>query len=176
MMITIIAAVDNKFGIGKNGLMPWYIPDDLKRFKELTKNSVVIMGRVTYESIGAKPLPNRINIVITKNPESVNKKCMACIDFKYAIQLATTMLKPIFIIGGSGIYKEAFNVCDKVLLTKIDSDFNCDVFFPNFIEELFDKIEEDPKCYKGLNYKYVTYNLKKSYKIYTQQYIKSCLF
>jgi dihydrofolate reductase len=171
-MISVIAAIDENNGIGKNGFIPWCIPEDLKRFKEFTKNSVVIMGRITYESIGAKPLPDRINIVITSNTESIDKRCFACINLKYAIQLAMSFLKDIFIIGGSNIYKEALPISERILLTKVAGDFECDAVFPIFNEDLYDKICDPIRARNQYTYQYITYNLKSEFKLCQQEYIR----
>jgi len=131
----IIVAVDNKNGIGKNGTIPWRNKEDMDHFKEVTigkGNNVVIMGRKTYESIPKKfrPLPNRKNIVISSNNvegvdnyKSIGEALNKCSNYD-----------KVFMCGGQGIYDECINkylyLCNKVWISHIEGDFNCDVFFP----------------------------------------------
>ena len=131
-MISAIVAVDNNWGIGYNGGLLEHIPEDLKYFKEITTNHVVVMGRKTWDSLPKKPLPNRINCVITKEAKSSNEEVayysMNCIKM--------TMKKrrdyEYFIIGGGQIYKELLPLCDCVYVTKIYKEHsNVDTYFPN---------------------------------------------
>lgn len=139
---SVIVAVDDKNGIGKNGLIPWNNKDDLKHFKSTTigsnENNVVIMGRKTYESLGMKFLNKRKNIVISSNkniqlPEQVDTYT----SLHLALQNCQSYDK-IYVIGGSMIYKEALYkygyLCEEIILSKITGDYNCDVFFPENIK------------------------------------------
>ena len=135
MLFNIITAYDNKNGIGYKNDIPWYISKDLKRFKELTINNVVIMGKNTWESLPIKPLPNRFNIVIS----STLKDDRIDHIFKTLDEALTHIdsnkkynLKTIYIIGGEKLYKEAIKsiLCDKVLVTEVYKNYNCDTFFP----------------------------------------------
>ena len=107
MKIHLIWAQDINNGIGVNGKLPWYIPEDLKNFKKITNKSIVIMGRKTWDSLPIKPLPNRRNIVfsqnIKKNVETVHsyQNCLS--------KLKKDKVKKIFIIGGRSIYKLFYN-------------------------------------------------------------------
>lgn len=147
-MISIIAAVAKNRVIGNSGALPWYIPEDLKRFKALTTGNIVIMGRKTFESILAriaKPLPNRLNIVITSDreyvvPEGVEK----FITPTEALHNINTNLDPqnqseIFFIGGSRIYDEGVKIADTMYLTELKKDYEGDTFFPEFNSEEWDK-------------------------------------
>lgn len=127
-MINIIAALDEKRGIGKNGKLPWYLPEDLKRFKEITTGHTVIMGRKTFESIG-KPLPKRINIVITNNPNFQAEDIVVCNSLDEALEKAKGNT---FIIGGGEIFKQTILRADKLFLTLVKGDFECDTFFPDY--------------------------------------------
>ena len=134
-MISAIVAVDNNWGIGYNGDLLEHIPEDLKYFKELTTGHIVVMGRKTWDSLPKKPLPNRINYVITKEAKSSNEEVayfdMDCI--KMAIQKQSDY--EYFIIGGGMIYKELLPLCDRVYVTKIYKDHeNVDTYFPNLDE------------------------------------------
>lgn len=141
-MISIIAAIDNNRGIGKHNKLMWRIPEDMQRFRKLTTNHPVILGRKTYESIG-KPLPNRTNIIISRDPAYTAEGCMVAHSVKGAIDMAKT-LDPgeIFIIGGAQIYTQALPYVDKLYLTIVDHTFDADAFFPDyasFTKETFRK-------------------------------------
>lgn len=131
-MISIIAAMDEKRGIGKAGQLPWHISEDFKRFKEITSGHTVIMGRKTYESIG-KPLPNRKNIVISgqlQNLDGAIKDLIFVSSLDDALR--QTQGKDVFIIGGGQVYTQAIEKADKLYLTLVEGDFNCDTFFPDY--------------------------------------------
>ena len=131
-MISAIVAVDNNWGIGYNGELLEKIPEDMKYFKELTTNNVVIMGRKTWDSLPKKPLPNRTNIVITnqKKSEENGAKFMTLEDaMRYAIVNRPT---DVFIIGGGQIYKKLLPICNRVYVTEILKDHkDVDTYFPN---------------------------------------------
>lgn len=128
--INIIAAIDEKRGIGKEGKLPWYIPEDLKHFKEITTGNTIIMGRKTFESIG-KVLPNRQNIVVSRDQNLQIEGVLVVGSLQEAIEKAE---KEIFIIGGGQIFKEAIFFADKLYLTLVEGDYACDAFFPDFSE------------------------------------------
>lgn len=123
----IILAADEGHGIGKNNELPWKIPEDLKYFAQMTKNKSVIMGRKTFESIG-KPLPNRENIVLSRNSYKTEQGVIVSASFEEALAVASL---EIIVIGGAEIYKiaTAFEGCNKIYITKIKGKFDCDVFF-----------------------------------------------
>lgn len=132
-MISAIVAVDNNWGIGYKGDLLEHIPKDLKHFKELTANHVVIMGRKTWDSLPTKPLKERLNLVITSGERQYGE--MTCF-----IHLAEAMARLAhidddeewFIIGGSSIYEQLLPYCDQVYVTKIFKDYeNVDTYFPN---------------------------------------------
>ena len=136
--INIIAAIGkNNRAIGKAGALLWRIGDDLKRFKTLTTGHTVIMGRKTFDSIG-KPLPNRTNIVITRNSNFKPDGVVVAKSLEEAIRLAQTLAhgnnknQEIFIIGGGEIYAQAIPLCEKLLLTEVESDAEGDAFFPDY--------------------------------------------
>lgn len=129
--VNIIVAVSSNGVIGKDNGLPWKLPSDLKYFKEKTTNSVVIMGRKCYESIG-KPLPNRKNIVLSRNKDLIIDGCEIHSSLKKAI--IDNDGKEIFIIGGSEIYKESFELANKVYITRILNDVEGDVFLTGFDE------------------------------------------
>ncbi|MFD0760674.1 dihydrofolate reductase [Lutibacter aestuarii] len=127
-MITIIAAIAEDNALGKDNQLIWHLPADLKRFKQVTSKHHVIMGRKTFESLG-KPLPNRTNIIITRNPNYTIKGCVVVNSLKQAIEAAKEDENP-FILGGAEIYKQAIEFADKLDLTFIHHKFDADAFFP----------------------------------------------
>lgn len=127
-MLSIIAAVSKNWVIGKDGKLPWRLPEDLKRFKELTTGHPIIMGRKTYESIG-RPLPYRRNIVITRDMNYEAPECLVVHSVEEALDAANPV-NEVFCIGGEEIYKEFLPLADKIYLTKINKDFDGDAFFP----------------------------------------------
>ena len=155
-MVSLIACVDNENGIGLNNTIPWSLKPDMKHFREMTMNTTIIMGRRTWESIGSKPLPNRVNIVVTSNTASVNN-CIACVCMADAIELAQGLLKPIFIIGGTSMYKEAIPFASNVYLTRIKNSYNCDTFFPFYSLDRFQCEVGSWDEYNGITYRFETY-------------------
>lgn len=129
-VISLISAVDNNNAIGYNGDMLCHIPSDLKRFKKITSGHTVIMGRKTFESLPNGALPNRRNIVITRN---CNYKCSNCetVDSLSAALKFCKDESEVFVIGGGEIYREAMDIADKLYITRINYSFDkSDVFFP----------------------------------------------
>lgn len=136
MTITVaaIAAMSKNLVIGKDNKLLWHIPDDFRHFKQTTMGKPVIMGRKTYESIG-KPLPGRINIVITSKPESVSGDIITVGTVEEAInkgkEIATQSgVDEVFIIGGGQIYEAALPQTDRIYLTVINQEYEGDTFFP----------------------------------------------
>ena len=125
----IIVAVDNDWCIGKNGKLLAYLPADMKFFKETTMGHTVVMGRKTWDSLPKRPLPNRINGVLSRTLKNIEgAKIFSSIN---------EIPSDAFIIGGGEIYKELLPYCDEALVTHIYMNFNGDTFFPNL-----DKLEE----------------------------------
>ncbi|PAB56221.1 dihydrofolate reductase [Anaeromicrobium sediminis] len=134
-MITLIAAMAENHVIGKEGIMPWTIPSELKRFKELTLNNTIIMGRKTYESIG-KPLPNRKTIVISKTKDVSCENCTTVESLEEALNMVKDE-EEVFIAGGGEIYKQSLPYADKIHLTIIHKNFEGDTYFPKFNNQDF---------------------------------------
>lgn len=163
--MTAIACLDAKNGIGKDGNLLISIPEDMKYFRENTKDSVVIMGRKTLFSFKDKaPLKNRINIVFTNNKELKNDyKSFDNIYFISSESELKTLLekysdKKAFLIGGAKIYNDLIDKCDTALITRLDKEFEADSYFPDLESHGF-KIENESEDYnhEGINYKFVTY-------------------
>ena len=134
-LISIVVAIgENTRVMGKEGKLPWEIPEDLKRFKEITSGHPIIMGRKTYKSIG-KALPNRTNIIITRNPNFSAPGCVVVDSLQKAIDEAKKVEnEEIFIIGGGEIFNEAISLVDKLYLTLVKGEIQGDVFFPEYAE------------------------------------------
>ncbi len=138
-MISIIAAVADDLGIGKDNRLLWHIPDDLKRFKKLTTGKCVIMGERTWESLPAKPLPNRKNIVLTDKPgksfncdftaHSIEEALSSCSDFD-----------EVFIIGGETLFRQFIPMAQRLYITRVHEKAPADTYFP----------EIDPKVWKQI--------------------------
>ena len=127
--ISAIVAMSENRVIGKGNRLPWRLPEDLKRFKELTVGNVVIMGRKTFESIG-KPLPQRENVVITRQKEVSYSGVHMAHSLEEALKWAEGRSKEIFIIGGEEIYRLALPYLDRLYLTLVQAQIEGDAFFP----------------------------------------------
>src|SRR5688572_24314058 len=128
MRISLIVAMAENRVIGRNNQLPWHLPADLKHFKSLTTGHSVIMGRKTFESMG-KPLPNRRNIVITRQ---ANFRADG-VDTAHSLEEAISLAKgdaEIFVIGGAEVFRDALNGADRLYLTLIHATIEGDVFFP----------------------------------------------
>jgi dihydrofolate reductase len=156
-MISIIAAIGKNRELGKDNKLLWRIPEDMKRFKDLTLGQVVIMGRKTYESLPTKfrPLPDRINIVVTKSQNWKMPGCLISNSLDEAILKAKEFKKEIFIIGGASIYSQGLKYADKLYLTLVDKEYpDADVFFPDYKD--FGKVKVLSSGFSGnLKYQFI---------------------
>lgn len=128
MIVTIIAAMAENRVIGKDGVMPWHIPDDLARFKSITMGHPVIMGRKTFESLG-RPLPGRQNIVLTRREGYAPEGVTVARTLEEALELAG-VAREVFICGGGEVYREALPLAGRILLTVIHGAYGGDAVFP----------------------------------------------
>lgn len=158
--ISMIAAIGRNRELGKGNDLLWKIPEDLKRFRMLTKGHPCVMGRKTFDSILSaigKPLPDRTNIVITHDKEWTHEGALAVQSMEEAIQLAKR--KPggeeVFIIGGGQIYTLGISYTDKLYLTLIDDAKEADSFFPEYADHFKKKVYEEERTHEGLNYRWV---------------------
>ena len=169
----IVVAVDEKLGIGKAGGLPWHLPSDLKHFKEITtrttnpeKQNAVVMGRKTWDSLPEKfkPLPKRINVVLTRRPQfSASENVVVSDGLQHLfLRLPKEKAENIFVIGGGEVFKEAVKspFCQKLFLTHIRGDFKCDTFFPEFRNhfELADSSPEQEE--NGIKFNFAAYKRK----------------
>jgi dihydrofolate reductase len=141
MNLEIVVAIDEKGGIGKDNQLLWHLPADLKHFKNITSGYPIIMGRKTYDSIG-KPLPNRRNIVISRQQDLRIEGTEVVNSLEDAIQLVAKDEKA-FIIGGAQIFSDAMHLGDTLHLTKVHHSFEADTFFPEIKSAEWQEIERE---------------------------------
>ena len=162
-MYELIAIISQNNKLISDIPFKFHIPEDLKRFYEITKNNIVVMGRKTYETLN-KPLKNRINIVITKNPkrynDSVNLFFCTLDDLDSKISLLSLFNMKVFIIGGSEIYNKLISKCNILHLTIVYKNLNNVMDFPQDTIKKYKIIDESELFYsnnENCNFKYVTY-------------------
>lgn len=156
--LTIIAAVSINNIIGNKNKLIWKLSNDLKRFRNLTTNHSVIMGRKTFESL-PNPLPDRDNIVITRDTNYSKPNIQVCSSIEDAINLTKTDTQP-FIIGGGEIYSQTINIVDKIELTRVHEEFDGDAYFPEIPLDIFELINEEnynSDLENEFDYSYLTY-------------------
>jgi dihydrofolate reductase len=135
--ISLIVAMDEKMGIGKNNHLPWYLSDDLKRFKALTMGHHIIMGRKTYESIG-RLLPGRTMVVVTRNLEYEVAGALVANSLPRALEIVEKRNESeVFIVGGAQIFAEALQIADRIYLTRVHAIVDADVFFPELDQDIW---------------------------------------
>lgn len=157
--IIIVAAIGKHRALGKGDKLLWHIPDDLKRFKALTKGHPIILGRKTFESIVGylgKPLPERTNIVLTRDTSWSYPGVVVAHSLEEALAKARE-LKPIeiHIGGGAALYEQILPQVDKLYLTLIDDEKEADSFFPPYEHLFTKKVREEAREYNGLTYTWV---------------------
>jgi dihydrofolate reductase len=160
-----VVAVSQNRAIGAKGWMPWDIPEDLKHFKALTRGKPMIMGRVTFESIG-KPLPGRTSIVVTRDKSwsFADERVIVCHDIKTAIQIADDIairdgVNEVIIAGGAQIYKLALPFTTRYEITEVHDEFDGDTFLPQLAETEWQEINRDdrPTPESGPGFSFVTW-------------------
>lgn len=127
-MITLIAAVAENNALGKDNQLLWHLPNDFKRFKNITSGHHIIMGRKTFESF-PKPLPNRTHVIITRQKDYQPESCIIVDSLAKAISVCPKD-EELFIIGGGEIYKQSIEIADKLDITRVHYTFDADTFFP----------------------------------------------
>jgi len=137
MRLSIVVAMDDNRLIGSKNQLPWHLPADLAYFKKLTTGKSILMGRKTYDSIG-RPLPNRRNIVITRNANISIPGCEVVSSIDYALEL-TKEDPEVMVIGGASLCEQLLPKVNRLYITKIDGEFEGDVFFPKYDD--FDWLE-----------------------------------
>ena len=140
-MVILIAAAAKNNALGKNNDLIWHLPDDFKRFKAITSGHYIIMGRKTFESF-PKPLANRTHVVITRQKGYQPEGCIVVDSIEKALAISPKN-ENIFIIGGGEIYTLGLPFAQKIELTRVDNDFEADVFFPEIDLEEWKMVEEE---------------------------------
>lgn len=139
--IALVAALSYNNVIGSNGQIPWNLRDDLKYFQQLTKGHIVIMGRKTWDSLPKKPLKDRVNIVVTTQPQVVGPDPIIALNYDEALQRATDISladnKKIFVIGGSSAYNHFLPLAQHLYLTHVNARLDGDTFFPQYNPRLW---------------------------------------
>ena len=143
MIVSLIAALDRRRGIGKDNQLPWRLSADLKRFRELTTGHYLIVGRKTYESIG-KPLPGRTMIIVTRQPDFQAEGSLVVDSVAAALALAESRAETeVFVIGGAEIYAQTLAQADRLYLTFVDAEVAADAFFPAFAATDWQEVERN---------------------------------
>lgn len=164
--ICVVAAIGRNRELGKDDKLLWHIPDDLKRFKALTKGHPIIFGRKTFESVlgynGGKPLPERTNIIVTRDPKLLtrlsleNSGVLVASSLEQAIEMGAKIdSEEIHIGGGAQLYEQALPRVDKLFLTLIDDHKEADAFFPAYEELFAKKTFEEDRGWSGIKYKWM---------------------
>jgi dihydrofolate reductase len=151
-MISIIVAVSEDWGIGKDNDLLWNISEDLKRFKNLTTGNTIIMGKKTWESLPRKPLPGRKNIVLTDTPGEYINLATTAFSIEDALDKCEKG-QEVFIIGGGSVYRQFMPLADRLYITHVHRTAPADVFFP----------EIDPRIWKAISRE--EYNISKTNSI-----------
>lgn len=160
-MINIIVAIAHHNAIGRRGDLLFHISDDLRRFKRITLGHPVVMGRNTFLSLPAGPLPGRLNVVASRNPEFRPEGATVRPSLDQAVQEALKADSEIFIIGGGQIYEAAMDIADKLIVTEIDAEVpDADTFFPAIDPDTWHTGEcsewiTDPRS--GVNYRFICF-------------------
>ena len=159
-----IVAVDNNWGIGKDGDLLVRLSGDMKYFKEKTLGKVVVMGRTTFESLpGQKPLKDRVNVVLSRNPDFQPVDCIKCKSMGDLFKvLENYNMEDVVIIGGADIYRQFLPYCNGYLVTKINDTFEADKYFENLDQrdDLELIWESEPHKDNGVEYRFTEYRRK----------------
>lgn len=142
----ILAALSTNYVIGRDNTLPWHLPADLKRFKQLTTGQIVVMGRRTFESIG-KPLPNRLNIVLSRQKNFSVGGVVTTHSINDVLNQFAHDDRQLFVIGGEALFREMMPLCQRMYLTEIQQDFAGDTFFPKYNPD--DWLETDREIHRA---------------------------
>lgn len=165
MKLSIIVAIGKNNEIGQNNTLLWHLPNDLKHFKDITRGHSVIMGRKTFESLPNGALPNRRNIIITRDKDYIRENIEVVNSLEQALKIfENTTDEEIFIIGGGEIYKQAIFLVDKLYITHIEAESkDADIFFPIIDKTIWEETtrENHTKDEKNpYDYAFVVYEKK----------------
>jgi len=161
MILSLIAAMDNNRLIGKDNDLPWHLPADLQHFKSVTMSKPILMGRKTYDSIG-RPLPGRLNIVLTRSSD-VQIQGVTVVNSVEDAMKAAQDVEEVMVIGGSSIYELVLPEVDRMYLSFVDGEFEGDAWFPEFDKTEWEVIDEKAQAADEKNAhacRFVTYQRK----------------
>ena len=156
MIASIVVAISENHAIGKDNKLLWYLPKDLKHFKDITTGGTVIMGRKTYDSVG-KPLPKRRNIIVTRQPITI-EGCEVVNSIEAALDLCRDE-DEVFIVGGAEIYKQAMHLTDRIYLTIVHENIDGDTYFPEIKEDIWketERADHEPDEKNALPFSFIT--------------------
>ena len=159
MRVSLVAAVARNGVIGRDGVLPWHLPEDMARFRELTTGHPVVMGRRTWESLPDRfrPLPGRRNVVVTRNAEWGAEGAERAGSLDDALDLLAGAPQ-VFVVGGAELFASALPLADELLLTEIDAEAEGDTFFPRYDEAAFEEASREPRSSAdGTPFSFVTY-------------------
>lgn len=163
MKISCIVAVAHDNVIGKDNDIPWYLPADLKYFKKVTTGHHILMGRKCYASIG-KPLPNRTNIIVTRDPFFISSNCLVAHSIQEGMEKAyDNKEEELFVIGGGTIYEQTMDMWDRLYITKVDVAAEGDIYFPEVNMDEWKLVSEEAHKADEKNeydYTFYTYDRK----------------
>ncbi|MES2159548.1 MAG: dihydrofolate reductase [Pseudomonadota bacterium] len=156
--LTIIVAMDAQRGIGINNTLPWKLPEDMAHFKRLTTGHTIVMGRKTFDSIG-RPLPNRRNIVITRNPDWRHDG----VEAVGSVEAALALLDGAdgFVIGGAEIYQQSLQLADQLIITEIARTYQCDAFFPELDAAVWQETAREKHASEAADLQYAFVTLRR---------------
>ncbi len=148
MKLSLIVAMAQNRVIGQNKKMPWHLSADLKKFRQITMGSAIIMGRKTFEAIG-RPLPGRHNIIVSRNEDYTVEDCSVFQNIDDAVNSCRQQYQEVFIIGGATLYQQTLQQADRLYLTQIHRDFVGDTYFPEIDQNQWTiqqkiLVEDDP--------------------------------
>lgn len=162
LTLSLIVAMDRNRVIGCDNALPWHLPEDLKYFKSVTMGKPIVMGRKTFESIG-RPLPGRLNIVITRNTGWQHPGVVVAHSLSEALVLAgndppSREAGEVMVIGGEQIYRAAIEQASRLYITRVDTEVKGDAFFPEITEDHWREVEcqqpvqqgDTPYCFQVL--------------------------
>jgi dihydrofolate reductase len=161
--LALIAAVARDGVIGRDNAIPWQLPEDARRFREVTMGHPVVMGRRTWESLPERfrPLPGRRNVVVTRNDAWHAEGAERAASLEEALRLLDEAPR-VFVIGGAELYAEALPLADELVVTEIDAEVEGDVFFPTWDRAEFDEVSrEEHVSDDGVPFAFVTYRRKR---------------
>jgi dihydrofolate reductase len=149
--LVMVVAVGDNGAIGKDGKVPWRIPEDLKHFKRVTLGHAIIMGRKTWDEVG-RPLPGRRNLVVSRQPSLALEGAEVFGSVTAAIEAARTTDPEPHVIGGSAIYEAAMPLATRIYLTEVHREVEADTFFPPFDRSAWREVERRPAETEGVEF------------------------